>query len=58
MIDKDPVNKELRKEVILILNDYNSALQNEEKLLCQKAKVEWLKEGDRNSAYFYKVLNG
>lgn len=57
-IDKDPLNKTLRNEEVQIIGDYNSALQDEEKLLCQKARVDWLKEGDRNSAYFHKVLKG
>ena len=54
-IDKDPLNKTLRNEEVQAIGEYNSALQDEEKLLCQKAKVDWLKEGDRNSAYFHKV---
>ena len=33
-IDKDPTNKELRKEGTLILSEFNIALQDEEKLLC------------------------
>ncbi|PWA66526.1 RNA-directed DNA polymerase, eukaryota, Reverse transcriptase zinc-binding domain protein [Artemisia annua] len=58
MIDQDPTNKELRKKGTSVLNEYNEALQDEEKLLCQKAKVDWLNEGDKNSAYFHKVLKG
>lgn len=31
---------------------------DEERLLKQKTKITWLKEGDKNSAYFHKVLKG
>nr|GEX30132.1 hypothetical protein [Tanacetum cinerariifolium] len=31
---------------------------NEERLLKQKTKVEWLKEADSNSAYFHNVIKG
>ncbi|GJV19454.1 RNA-directed DNA polymerase, eukaryota, reverse transcriptase zinc-binding domain protein [Tanacetum coccineum] len=36
----------------------NYITEDEEKLLMQKAKVNWLKEGDKNTAYFHKVLKG
>ncbi|GJW99057.1 RNA-directed DNA polymerase, eukaryota, reverse transcriptase zinc-binding domain protein [Tanacetum coccineum] len=32
--------------------------EDEEKLLCQQAKVDWLKEGDKSSAYFHKIIKG
>ncbi|GJR83031.1 hypothetical protein Tco_0153816 [Tanacetum coccineum] len=31
-------------------------MKDEEKILYQKAKVKWLSVGDRNNAYFHKVL--
>ncbi|GKC89451.1 hypothetical protein Tco_1150100 [Tanacetum coccineum] len=34
----------------------NDALLMEERFLMQKAKVEWLKLGDANTAYFHKVM--
>ncbi|GJR70207.1 RNA-directed DNA polymerase, eukaryota, reverse transcriptase zinc-binding domain protein [Tanacetum coccineum] len=37
---------------------YRTAAMDEEKVLKQKTKVEWLKEGDQNSAYFYNLLKG
>ena len=55
-VDSDPVNKSIRNEECEILKDYKEALADEEKLLRQKTKVDWLNEGDKNSAYFHKVL--
>ncbi|GKD28139.1 hypothetical protein Tco_1234353 [Tanacetum coccineum] len=55
-IDKDPDNKQLREEESKILAEYVDSVKDEEKLLFQKAKVKWLSLGDRNNAYFHKVL--
>ncbi|GJR50539.1 RNA-directed DNA polymerase, eukaryota, reverse transcriptase zinc-binding domain protein [Tanacetum coccineum] len=57
-IDKDPHNIHLRENGVELLKEYTIALEDEEKLLFQKAKVEWLNEGDRNSAFNHKVLKG
>ncbi|GJZ81199.1 RNA-directed DNA polymerase, eukaryota, reverse transcriptase zinc-binding domain protein [Tanacetum coccineum] len=57
-IDKDPLNKKLREDEVKILDEYTIAAQDEENLLCQRAKVDWLKNGDKNSSYFHKVLKG
>ncbi|GJY42406.1 hypothetical protein Tco_0429676 [Tanacetum coccineum] len=38
------------------LNAFNEASRVEERFLQQKAKVEWLKSGDANTAYFHKVV--
>nr|GFC22708.1 RNA-directed DNA polymerase, eukaryota, reverse transcriptase zinc-binding domain protein [Tanacetum cinerariifolium] len=40
-----------------ILEDYAAAMKDEEKLLCQKAEVKWLSEGDRNNTFFHKKLS-
>ncbi|GKC44614.1 RNA-directed DNA polymerase, eukaryota, reverse transcriptase zinc-binding domain protein [Tanacetum coccineum] len=36
----------------------SGSVSDEEKVLYQQAKVEWLKEGDKNSAYFHQVIKG
>ncbi|GJW35996.1 hypothetical protein Tco_0058916 [Tanacetum coccineum] len=38
------------------LNAFQDALLMEERLLVQKAKIDWLKLGDANTAYFHKVV--
>ncbi|GJY49503.1 RNA-directed DNA polymerase, eukaryota, reverse transcriptase zinc-binding domain protein, partial [Tanacetum coccineum] len=55
-IDVDPTNSQLREQGVGLFKEYTLALKDEEKLLLQKSKVEWLKEGDGNSAYSHKVL--
>ncbi|GJS10104.1 RNA-directed DNA polymerase, eukaryota, reverse transcriptase zinc-binding domain protein [Tanacetum coccineum] len=46
-----------KKEIaVSILKEFHEALDDEEKFLSQKAKVDWPGEGDRNSAYFHKVV--
>ncbi|GJW06446.1 reverse transcriptase domain, reverse transcriptase zinc-binding domain protein [Tanacetum coccineum] len=55
-LDSDPNNVELREEEAAYLKDFNDALLLEERFLVQKAKVDWLRLGDVNSAYFHKVV--
>ncbi|GKD54007.1 RNA-directed DNA polymerase, eukaryota, reverse transcriptase zinc-binding domain protein, partial [Tanacetum coccineum] len=57
-LDKDPHNSRLREDEMLINRAYRNAAMDEEKVLKQKTKVEWLKEGDQNSAYFHNLLKG
>nr|GEV65407.1 hypothetical protein [Tanacetum cinerariifolium] len=45
-------------EESLCLQNYVEAMKDEEKLLYQKAKNKWLSFGDRNNAFFHKVLKG
>ncbi|GJU45307.1 RNA-directed DNA polymerase, eukaryota, reverse transcriptase zinc-binding domain protein [Tanacetum coccineum] len=47
-------NTVLRNEVKGV--EYHKAIQDEYSLLCHKEKVEWLREGDRNTAYFHKTI--
>ncbi|GJU75090.1 RNA-directed DNA polymerase, eukaryota, reverse transcriptase zinc-binding domain protein [Tanacetum coccineum] len=55
-IDSDPNDKDLRMEESQCIHDYVEAMKDEGKLLFQKAKIKWLKVGDRNNSYFHKVL--
>nr|GEV06785.1 RNA-directed DNA polymerase, eukaryota, reverse transcriptase zinc-binding domain protein [Tanacetum cinerariifolium] len=58
ILDKDPYNSLLREEETVYCMAYTDAVLDEEKLLKQKTKIEWLRERDRNTAYFHKVLKG
>nr|GEW87147.1 RNA-directed DNA polymerase, eukaryota, reverse transcriptase zinc-binding domain protein [Tanacetum cinerariifolium] len=59
---KNPQNSILKKLDKIMMNDdflehYGQAhAEDEIKLLHQKMKIKWLSEGDRNTAYFHKVL--
>ncbi|GJS86396.1 RNA-directed DNA polymerase, eukaryota, reverse transcriptase zinc-binding domain protein [Tanacetum coccineum] len=55
-IDKDPYDKDLRNEESKCLSEYVEAMKDKEKMLYQKAKIKWLSVGDRNNAYFHRVL--
>ncbi|GJW35630.1 hypothetical protein Tco_0058550 [Tanacetum coccineum] len=45
--------KLIKEKLSNVLQEYNQAIIDEEKLLAQKAKVKWLSEGDRNTKYGY-----
>ncbi|GJZ66378.1 RNA-directed DNA polymerase, eukaryota, reverse transcriptase zinc-binding domain protein [Tanacetum coccineum] len=47
-VDMLPHDENIKEKSCQILKKYYEAIQDEYSLLCQKAKVEWLKEGDRN----------
>nr|GEU42715.1 hypothetical protein [Tanacetum cinerariifolium] len=57
-LDLDPSNLDLRDEEAVYVRAFTEALIMEERFLKQKAKVEWLKVGDSNSAYFHKSIKG
>ncbi|GKB83822.1 RNA-directed DNA polymerase, eukaryota, reverse transcriptase zinc-binding domain protein [Tanacetum coccineum] len=49
------LSNSLEKRVWLFLRSTKKLL-HEGKLLMQKTKIEWLKEGDRNTTYFHRVI--
>ncbi|GJX37806.1 hypothetical protein Tco_0251109 [Tanacetum coccineum] len=55
-LDLDPFNSNLRDEDATYVQAFNEASLMEECFLRQKAKVDWLRDGDANSAYFYKSV--
>ncbi|GJW57316.1 hypothetical protein Tco_0104047 [Tanacetum coccineum] len=57
-LDSDPSNVVLREEEVCYLHSFNDTIINEERFLKQKAKVEWLRVDDSNTAYFHKVVKG
>ncbi|GJS51922.1 RNA-directed DNA polymerase, eukaryota, reverse transcriptase zinc-binding domain protein [Tanacetum coccineum] len=57
-LDRDPYNADLREEEMVYASAFNDAALDEEKVLQQKTKITWLKDGDFNSSYFHKVVKG
>ncbi|XP_022019083.1 uncharacterized protein LOC110919113 [Helianthus annuus] len=55
-IDRDPSNAVLRAEEVTIMSSYQEALLDEERFLKQKSKVDWLRAGDMNTAFFHSSL--
>ncbi|GKA75562.1 putative RNA-directed DNA polymerase [Tanacetum coccineum] len=55
-LDADPFNLTIREDEAAYLQAFNDALLTEECFLKQKAKIEWLRVGDSNTAYFHKVV--
>ncbi|GJU96907.1 RNA-directed DNA polymerase, eukaryota, reverse transcriptase zinc-binding domain protein [Tanacetum coccineum] len=54
---KKPLRKLLYDQVVYV-KAYNDALLMEERFLKQKAKIDWLRVEDSNSAYFHKEVKG
>lgn len=57
-VDKNPLCEKTKKLSCILLQEYCEAMRDEESLLMQKAKVEWMKDGDRNTKFFHKIIKG
>ncbi|GJY88017.1 hypothetical protein Tco_0502645 [Tanacetum coccineum] len=55
-LDTDSSNVDLREEEAAYIKAFHNALIEEERFLFQKAKIDWLKLGDANTAYFHKLV--
>nr|GEY62301.1 hypothetical protein [Tanacetum cinerariifolium] len=55
---EDSFNADLRKKEMECLIAYEDALKDEESMLKQRAKVDWLSEGDANTKFFHKAVKG
>nr|GEW92376.1 hypothetical protein [Tanacetum cinerariifolium] len=55
-LDRDPLNVILREEEALYVQAFNEAILLEERFMKQKAKINWLRDGDSNSAYSHKSV--
>ncbi|GJV55317.1 hypothetical protein Tco_1456322 [Tanacetum coccineum] len=47
-----------REEETTILKEYKEAVMDENKLLAQKAMIKWMKDRDKNTTFFHKVVKG
>ncbi|GKB31996.1 RNA-directed DNA polymerase, eukaryota, reverse transcriptase zinc-binding domain protein [Tanacetum coccineum] len=57
-VDKYPHNEDIKVKSCKILSEYYEAMKDENNLLMQKAKIEWLKDGYRNTEFFHKIVKG
>nr|GEY27163.1 RNA-directed DNA polymerase, eukaryota, reverse transcriptase zinc-binding domain protein [Tanacetum cinerariifolium] len=51
LVEKNPHKKSIKTKSIEALDEYNKAVKDEEKLLAQKARIDWLNDTDKNIAF-------
>ncbi|GKE35218.1 RNA-directed DNA polymerase, eukaryota, reverse transcriptase zinc-binding domain protein [Tanacetum coccineum] len=52
----DPFDSKAKSIVAQTLNEYIEASKDELILLQQKAKIQWLKEGDKNTTFYHNMI--
>ncbi|GKD24610.1 RNA-directed DNA polymerase, eukaryota, reverse transcriptase zinc-binding domain protein [Tanacetum coccineum] len=57
-VDRNPFDEDIKAKSCKILNEYYEAMNDEDSLLRQKAKIEWLKDRDMNTKFFHKIIKG
>nr|GEV70540.1 hypothetical protein [Tanacetum cinerariifolium]GEV70977.1 hypothetical protein [Tanacetum cinerariifolium] len=55
-LNKNPHNHDIKEKEVITLKEYNKALKDEDSLLSQKVKVDWISKGDRNNQNIHKIL--
>ncbi|GJT19200.1 RNA-directed DNA polymerase, eukaryota, reverse transcriptase zinc-binding domain protein [Tanacetum coccineum] len=56
LMEKNPFDEQVKKEEATCLSLYLEAVSDEENLLMQKAKLDWISKGDRNTKFFHKMI--
>ncbi|GKB04183.1 RNA-directed DNA polymerase, eukaryota, reverse transcriptase zinc-binding domain protein [Tanacetum coccineum] len=54
--DENPFDLKIKTIAAQTLNEYIEASKDELSLLQQKAKIQWLKEGDKNTDFFHNMI--
>ena len=55
-LDNNHTDSNLRLEERQLLSMYLTAARNEEIVLKQKSRIQWLKEEDQNTSFFFKSM--
>ncbi|GJZ46414.1 RNA-directed DNA polymerase, eukaryota, reverse transcriptase zinc-binding domain protein [Tanacetum coccineum] len=55
-VNENPFDLKIKTIAAQTLNEYIEASKDELSLLQQKAKIQWLKEGDKNTAFFHNMI--